>query len=90
MDRYRNPNGTYNGAAMLADLAGTTVTDVQKLAEKVRQDIAKLEACERHRFEPIGPIQPLRTRYLCLVCGGQVDSHAVYWYERGLVHGGGC
>lgn len=89
MDRYRNPSGTYNGAAMLADLAGTTATEVQALVEQSRQNIAKLDACERHRFEPIEPVQPLRTRYRCHACGGEVDSHARYWYERGLVDGGG-
>lgn len=89
MNQHRNPDGTYNGVGVMSELTGLPRTTVQELADKARENIARLNACERHQFEPIGPVQPLRTRYRCAKCGGEVDSHARHWYERGLIDGGG-
>lgn len=89
MDQHRNPDGTYNGVAVLSDLTGQSRTRVQELWAEAKENVRRLDSCARHHFEPIGPVQPLRTRYRCGKCGGEVDSHARHWYERGLVDGGG-
>jgi hypothetical protein len=86
MTGIRNPDGTYNGVRALSQLSGMTESKVADIARQARENVAKLTACPLHTFEPTGPVQPLRTRYRCTACGGEVDSHAHHWYMRGREH----
>lgn len=60
--------------------------DFQQIAEQVRANARKLDSCTRHMFEPLGADRP-PFRYACITCGGEVDAHGFYWYEKGLAHG---
>lgn len=55
------------------------------LAE-TRANLAKLEACKDHNFQPITP-GLFGTRYMCHNCKGEVDGLTAKWYERGRLHG---
>lgn len=37
MDRWRNPNGTYNGVQMLADLSGLPYGEVEWTAKRLQE-----------------------------------------------------
>lgn len=64
-----------------------TTTEAKQLLADVRANVARLNACPRHDFQPTGPTRPLMQRYACTACGGQIDSLAFHWYTRGLAHG---
>jgi len=80
MDKHRNPDGTYNGAAVLSDLSGIPQDGVRQIFEQVKANHAKLNACPFHDFAPLGGP---RKRYRCQNCGGEVDFHAYHWHEQG-------
>jgi hypothetical protein len=85
-DNARNPDGTYDGTKAMAAVTGMPRDEIVKLAQIARENVAKLSVCTGHAFEAIGPIQPLRTRYRCANCGGDVDSSAYRWYTQGRAH----
>ncbi len=56
--------------------------------EEMKTNQQKLNACEGHDFRPVVNKQyGFTTRYECEHCGGSVDPHAEYWYEKGRAHG---
>lgn len=59
----------------------------QELLAEVRSNLAKLNSCPVHHFEPDGPKRVLLQRYRCTECGGTVDAHAFRWYSLGKAHG---
>jgi hypothetical protein len=69
------------------------VTDPARLAAgrellaQVQANAARLRDCPRHTFERLPGSQPLRHRYRCTNCEGEVDGHAHFWYEIGREHG---
>lgn len=83
MDKHRNPDGTYNGAAVLSDLSGIPQDGVREIFEQVKANHAKLNACAYHEFDPIEGSRPTRRRYRCRHCGGEIDSIAFHWHEQG-------
>lgn len=83
LDRHRNPDGTYDGPGVMADLTGLSRQSMVELAEQVKANNALLNACAYHDFSPILPRVPLRQRYRCVNCGGEVDHHAWYWHQQG-------
>lgn len=82
-DQHRNPDGTYNGIGVMADLTGLSRLSVAEIAEQVRANHELLESCGYHEFSPILPLKPMRQRYRCINCGGEVDHTAWYWHEKG-------
>lgn len=82
-EQHRNPDGTYNGIGLMADLTGLARESVVEIAERVRANHEALESCSYHEFSPILPRVPTRQRYRCIHCGGEVDYHAWYWHEKG-------
>jgi hypothetical protein len=36
MDQWKNPNGTYNGAQMLADVSGLSIEEIQWTANRFK------------------------------------------------------
>lgn len=37
MDQWKNPNGTYNGAQMLADVSGLSIAEIRWTADRFKQ-----------------------------------------------------
>lgn len=88
LDRHRNPDGTYDGAGVMADLTGLSRQSMADLAAEAKANSERLAACSYHEFAPIQlpqevPVAPLRQRYRCIECGGEVDRHAWYWHQQG-------
>lgn len=78
-----------NAVEALSRISGLSQDEVQGIAEQVRANVKRLNACADHAFEPIGARQPLRQRYRCQHCSGEVDAHAYTWYMRGRAHEAG-
>lgn len=66
---------------------------IKGLLAKVRANVAALEACPGHTFEPIArmgrPQIHLGMKFRCIHCGGEADLQAVSWYRKGIIHAGG-
>ena len=63
-------------------VTGLTCGDMEALLAEVRANHAKLESCEYHEFELIGG-GPLKQRYRCMNCMGEIDAIAYRWHEIG-------
>lgn len=88
LDRHRNPDGTYDGVGVMADLTGLSRQSMADLAAEVKANSERLNSCPYHEFAPIQmapgvPMAPLRQRYRCVECAGEVDRNAWYWFEQG-------
>lgn len=88
LERNRNPDGTYDGVGVMADLTGLSCAPMAALAAEVKANSERLNACPYHEFAPIQmapgvPMAPLRQRYRCIECCGEIDRHAWYWFEQG-------
>ena len=83
-DQHRNPDGTYNGLAVMAEVTGLPRRAVDEVYEQVKANSEMLRTCPRHDFSPILPLRALGQRYRCIECGGEVDSSAHHWYQVGL------
>jgi hypothetical protein len=68
---------------VLGDLSGLSKPALNEILEQVRANQALLNACARHEFEQVLPVVPLRQKYRCKRCGGEVDHHAWYWHQQG-------
>lgn len=65
--------------------------DSKAILQEVRENLARLDACRQHTFQPVGdPRRPLGMKYECSACRGTVDASAKLWYERGLEHADPC
>lgn len=83
-DKHRNKDGTIDGVAALGELTGLGTAEVAKIAGVVKANRARLESCGWHEFENIpGEANPLRQRYRCIHCLGEVNSQSWYWHEQG-------
>lgn len=83
MNKHKNPNGTYDGVGVMSDLTGLSRQSITDIAAEVKANRDRLESCPYHEFSPILPRVPIRQRYRCIECGGEVDSLAYYWHEQG-------
>lgn len=88
LERNRNPDGTYDGVGVMADLTGLSRTSIADLAAEAKANSERLRSCPYHEFAPVQmapgvPMTPLRQRYRCIECGGEIDRHAWYWFEQG-------
>lgn len=82
MEKHRNADGTYDGAAALGELSGLGRPAMVEIWEQVKANQAKLVACPWHEFEPVLPLAT-KPRYRCLHCGGEVDAIRYHWHEQG-------
>lgn len=66
--------------------------DSHALLAKVRANAEVLRNCAKHDFQPIpDPLAtPMRRRYRCVPCGGEIDGHAFFWYSAGRKDGEKC
>lgn len=82
-DKHRNKDGSIDGVAALGELTGLGTAEVAKIAGEVKANRARLESCSWHDFEPIPGCRPLRQRYRCVHCAGEIDCNAYVWFTEG-------
>lgn len=86
MENHRNPNGTYDGIGVMAELTRLPRDEIRAMAEQVKANSAKLRACPWHEFEAIeqsGIVARMSDRYRCRHCHGEVDANAYHWHQLG-------
>lgn len=89
LDDHRNPNGTYDGVGVMAEVTGLPRDEIRALAEQVKANHAKLAGCLWHEFEGYSdsvvaaPTPAHRMRYRCRHCQGEVDASAYHWHQQG-------
>lgn len=84
MQQHRNPDGTYNGVAVMSDVSGLPRESILSIWHQVKANAALLDACSLHDFKPAEPGHRSRR---CMHCGGTVGLSEVLWYERGIQAG---
>jgi hypothetical protein len=57
--------------------------DTDKIVREVQENYRRLGGCAQHVFEKIEPWQPLRGRWRCRNCQGEIDNHAHTWFAIG-------
>lgn len=72
----------------MADLTGLSRQSIADLAAEAKANVERLSACPYHEFAPVQmapgvPMAPLRQRYRCIECGGEIDRHAWHWFQEG-------
>jgi hypothetical protein len=78
---------TYDGATELSRVTGMPRAEILSLWEEVKVNMAKLNACPRHRFTPV-PVK-LGDKFTCTVCGGVTGPTDLGNYIKGYrAHGG--
>lgn len=83
LEKHKNPDGTYNGLAVMAEVSGLPVKSMHDIWRDVKANQARLDGCAFHEFSPIQPRVPANQRYRCIECGGEVDYHGWFWHEKG-------
>lgn len=76
----------YNALEVLGKVSGLGTDEAKRIFEQVKENHAKLDACDGHDFEPHERQGKLVRSYKCLCCNGVIDSINRQWYERGRVH----
>lgn len=62
--------------------------DAKAIIASVQANTKALKECAGpHNFVQLFPNQPLRSRFRCSLCGGEVNVSAYLWYKNGLEHG---
>jgi hypothetical protein len=88
MEKFKNPDGTYDGAGVMSKISGLSNETVRELFEKVKANRKLLDSCERHDFSIIvGGSSKAVSRWQCSRCKGEIDQLHKYWYEKGVEHG---
>ncbi len=76
---------TYDGAEALSAISGIDKSEIRKMWEDTKRQLALAEACELHEFEIVHE-RPLPSRK-CRKCGWHPRGSEVHWYLKGLEHG---
>lgn len=63
--------------------------ELREATALAKENAAKLRPCEYHVFIDATPEVVLGKRYRCKNCGGEIDSHAHYWFRIGYTQGRG-
>lgn len=63
--------------------------DTTSMLAEVRQNLARRDACPRHRFPARGATYVMGEKLTCEVCGSQMKLTEVGQYIRGFVAAGG-
>ena len=71
----------------ISSLTGLKRDTMLDLLAEVRANQSRLDACTSHDFVDVGTPAFSARRFMCRHCGGWTDSHAFYWYQKGLEHG---
>lgn len=83
LDKHLNPNGTYDGVGVMAELTGLGRSEIASIAEQVKANQAKLNGCAYHEFEELVTAPPGKQTYRCRNCRGEVDVVRYRWHEQG-------
>lgn len=83
LDKHRNPNGTYDGIGVMADLTGHSRDEITAIAEQVKANHVRLNGCAYHEFEALITAPPGHGKYRCRNCGGEINAIAHHWHELG-------
>lgn len=70
----------------LSAATGLTRSTMLELAAQVKANVARLNACPWHDFEPVSGSKVVfgqPAKYRCRQCAGEIDRHAFYWHEQG-------
>jgi len=70
---------------VISEFTGISRPELRAIAEQVKANHARLDECPWHEFivKPGEEGKVMGKRYVCTVCGGEVDSHAYYWHQDG-------
>lgn len=72
----------------LSDVSGLRKKEIKQIWENVKANHKRLDECEGpHEFELVGEDRPLKSKYRCRKCKGELDRINHGWYQRGLEHG---
>lgn len=58
----------------------------QRMLADVRENIRRLDTCTGHQFTETDA-RPLKQRYTCSACKGEIEFIAHLWYQRGVKDG---
>jgi len=83
-NKFRNPDGTYDGVGMMASLSGQSREDVKATFNRIREQHKKTAACSLHRLMATGE---KRKQWRCQECGWEPEAGQAIAYEQGLKHG---
>jgi ribosomal protein L37AE/L43A len=83
-DKFRNPDGTYDGVGMLGALSGQSREEVTKAFEAIREQHKRAAACSLHELKQTGE---RRKQWRCSSCGWEPEAGHAIAYEQGLQHG---
>jgi len=75
------------GLTPIERATGLSRAELVTIAARVKANGLALTNCAAHDFALIEPAQPLRNRYRCSRCGGEVDGISHLWFERGRQQG---
>ena len=70
----------------LSAATGLSRQTMLELAAQAKANVARLNACPWHDFEPVPGAKVVfgqPDRFRCQRCGGEIDRHAFYWHEQG-------
>lgn len=76
---------THNAIDVLAGISGLSKEAVKEIAEEAKANVARLNSCSRHDFQPVGR-RAFADDYVCQHCQGKVNSSSFRWYSDGLIH----
>ena len=76
-----------DGVSALANVSGLSRESVLSIWEQVKANAARLDACPRHRFEPVGGVK-LGEKLTCTTCGGTMGLVDIGNYIKGYVAAG--
>jgi hypothetical protein len=82
--RFQNPDGTYDGAAIVGALTGMSRDEARARFEAIKAQHARTQACLLHELVPTGEQSH---RYRCTACGWEPEAGQLLAYEQGLKHG---
>jgi len=66
----------------LSEISGLQKTEIKNIMLEVIENNKKLNSCDKHKFDI-----EIKRKWLCICCGGTINSTAKLWYEKGIKHG---
>ena len=78
-----------NGFSFMSKISGAPKERVATIWEEVKANIARIDACPRHRFEGDRAAVKLGVRQVCLNCGGAMGIVDIGNYIKGFEAAGG-
>lgn len=77
----------YDGAEDISRMTGLSRDKVISLWEEVKENVRRLDGCERHKFD--APLVKIGEKLTCQNCGGVLSLSDISQYVRGFRAAGG-